>query len=247
MRYAIISDIHSNFEALQAVWDKLQIIGYDQIICLGDVVGYGPSPVECIEFLQQHNIITVKGNHDEYTAAVDSDPSCWEMQDYATQSIIWTKQQLQAKHLNWLRQLPYTIKHDSIQFVHASMETMEGEYWPYVLDKKNAEFHFYLQESNVAFFGHTHIPLFFSSGRGKITMEMLKTKKLPLNFTKFFINPGAVGQPRDADRRAAILTYDAAMRKITPVRVEYDIEKTCKKINKSGLPSILAARLSRGY
>lgn len=247
MRYGIISDIHGNFEALKAMWKVLCDEGFDKIICLGDVVGYGPSPVECIEFLQENKIETIKGNHDEFTSAIDSGPSNWEMQDYAAESILWTRVQLQPQHLDWLRQLPYSIKHETLQFVHASMETMEGEYWPYVLDKKTAQFHFYLQETNVAFFGHTHIPLFFSSGRGQISMEMLKAKKLPLNFTKYFINPGAVGQPRDADKRAAALFYDTVSRKVMPVRVEYPIDKTCKKIIKSGLPAILAERLSRGY
>jgi len=245
MRYGIISDIHSNIEALTASYEGLLECNCDKIISLGDVVGYGPSPSECIDFTRKHNILSLKGNHDAYTADA-SDGKGWDVQDYARASILWTRTMLRKDQLDWLRELPYTVKLDDLQFVHASMETMDGEYWPYVLDQKTALFHFYLQETDIAFCGHIHIPLLFTYRKGGIVMEMLKEKELAEAGVKYLVNPGAVGQPRDSDWRSASVVYDSSTRKVTPVRVEYDVAVTQEKIRQAGLPAGLAERLSRG-
>lgn len=245
MRYGIISDIHSNIEALTASYDGLLKCNCDKIISLGDVVGYGPSPSECIDFVRKHDILSIKGNHDAYTADA-SEGKSWDVQEYARKSILWTRTMLREDQLKWLRDLPYTFKLNNLQFVHASMETMDGEYWPYVLDQKTALFHFYLQETDIAFCGHIHIPLLFTYRKGGIVMEMLKEKELCEPDVKYLVNPGAVGQPRDSDWRSAAAVYDSSTRKVTPVRVEYDVAATQEKIRQAGLPAVLAERLSRG-
>ena len=218
MRYGIISDIHSNMEALLALYESLMEHGCDQIISLGDIVGYGPSPSECIDFVRRHNILSLKGNHDEYT--IDSTAGKrWGIQEYARKSILWTRKVLRKDQLEWLRELPYAVKVDNLQFVHASMETMNGEYWPYVLDQKTALFHFYLQDTDIAFCGHIHIPLIFTYRRGGVIMEMLKEKELCEKGVKYLVNPGSVGQPRDSDWRSSAIVYDSVARQVVPVRV----------------------------
>ncbi|MEI8248786.1 MAG: metallophosphoesterase family protein [Lentisphaerota bacterium] len=245
MRYGIISDIHSNIEALTAVYERLLEYNCDKIISLGDVVGYGASPSECIDFVRQHDILSLKGNHDAYTVDA-SEGKDWDVQEYVRQSVLWTRTMLSQDQTGWLRELPYTVKLNNLQFVHASMETMDGEYWPYVLDQKTALFHFYLQETDIAFCGHIHIPLLFTYRKGGIVMEMLKEKELREPDVKYLVNPGAVGQPRDSDWRGAAAVYDSDTRKVIPVRVEYDVAATQDKIRQAGLPAVLAERLSRG-
>ncbi len=245
MRYGIISDIHSNIEALIASYEGLLECDCDKIISLGDVVGYGPSPSECIDFVIRHDIQSLKGNHDAYTVDT-SDGKGWDVQEYVRKSILWTRTMLRKDQIEWLRGLPYTVKLNNLQFVHASMETMDGEYWPYVLDQKTALFHFYLQETDIAFCGHIHIPLLFTYRKGGIVMEMLKEKELCETGVKYLVNPGAVGQPRDSDWRSSAAVYDSSTRKVIPVRVEYDVAATQEKIRQAGLPVVLAERLSRG-
>ncbi|MDD5728324.1 MAG: metallophosphoesterase family protein [Victivallales bacterium] len=247
MLLGVFGDIHGNYEALASIYEKLEDHGCERIICLGDVVGYGASPGRCIDFLRYRDIECIKGNHDFF--ALDHAASRdWEMQDYGRDAILWTQKQLSMEQFAWLESLPFSLCVDGIQFVHASMETVDGEYWPYILDAKTAQFHFYLQESQVAFCGHLHIPLLFScSGEGGIKMEMLKTKVLDLTSgDKFLISPGAAGQPRDLDWRASAVCYDTLTGLVEPVRAEYNVEASKEKIFAAGLSEDLAERLSRG-
>ncbi|MFA7230188.1 MAG: metallophosphoesterase family protein [Victivallaceae bacterium] len=246
MRYGILGDIHSNIEALSAAYKKLSAMGCDKMISLGDMVGYGPSPGECIDFCRDYRIECIKGNHDTYVADLAHSKS-WDLRDYARLALLWTQEILLPDQIQWLDRLPYTLRDDNALFIHASIETLDGEYWPYVLDRKAAQFHFYLQDMPVAFCGHIHIPLLFTCNSGEITMEMLKKEKLNLSAgRKYLINPGSVGQPRDSDWRAAVAIYDSETGIVEPVRVEYDLKKTQLKILAAGLPSVLAERLSRG-
>ncbi len=247
MLLGVFGDIHSNIEALASVYDKLTGIGCERIVCLGDIVGYGASPGECIDFLKNKNIACVKGNHDFFTLDRQRQTD-WEMKDYSRNAIIWTQTQLSEQQFAGLESLPFSIKIAGVQFVHSSMETLDGEYWPYVLDPKTAQFHFCLQDCQVAFCGHIHIPLLFTcSETDGIKMEMLKSKRLELESNnKYLINPGAVGQPRDFDWRASAVSYDTETGKLEPVRVEYDVAMTQEKIIAAGLAEDLAERLSSG-
>jgi predicted phosphodiesterase len=247
MLLGIFGDIHGNFEALAAVHQELTRLGCDQVVCLGDVVGYGASPGCCIDFLKQKNIACVKGNHDFF--ALDREQlNDWGMKDYSKEAILWTQGQLTEEQFAWLESLPFSMKVGGVQFVHSSMETLDGEYWPYIMNAQNAQFHFYLQECQVAFCGHIHVPLLFScSDTNAIKMEMLKATTLDLNSSnKYLITPGATGQPRDLDWRASAVTYDTESGKLQPVRVEYNVAATQEKILNAGLAADLAERLSNG-
>ena len=247
MLLGVFGDIHGNFEALTSIYDRLIGLGCQRIVCLGDIVGYGASPGECIDFLKEKNISCVKGNHDFFTLDHE-EKNDWEMKDYSRDAIIWTQGQLTEEQFNWLEDLPFSTKIDGIQFVHSSMEALEGEYWPYILDAKTAQFHFCLQDCQVAFCGHIHIPLLFTcSENSGIKMEMLKSINLDLqSANKYLISPGAVGQPRDFDWRASAVMYDTVSGLVEPVRMEYDVAQSKKKIISAGLSTDLAERLSNG-
>ena len=251
MRFGIISDVHGNLEALRTVHKELERYGCDKILCLGDIVGYGPCPNECIDFLRENAIFAIKGNHDHYVNCSPETAARLEISEIALRAMTWTREVVRAENADWLRQLPFTFCSDDITFLHAAIDTVDGEYWPYIFDAQAAMFHFYFQETTVAFFGHIHVPLLFAcNGHGNQTsvyMEKLKKRHLKLSGEhRFLINPGSVGQPRNADNRSCAIIFDSDSGEIEPLMVEYDIFATCKLILAAGLPEELAFRLIKG-
>jgi len=245
MRLGILSDIHSNFEALDSAYKALSNAGCDKIVCAGDVVGYGAKPKECIDFVREKGIDTVRGNHDHYVASPNAE---YEVQQYAKDAIKWTQTALDQDSVAWLAALPFKLTVDGVMIVHASLEALDGDYWPYILDTKSAMFHFYIQETRYAFFGHTHIPLLFTfDGSRRIEIEILRSRVLTgPEGTKYLINPGSVGQPRDFDSRSSSCVFDTVSGETTLIRTAYDVQKVQSQILAAGLPTLLAARLSRG-
>lgn len=244
MRLGIFGDVHSNFEALTAAYKTLKDYGCEKIISTGDVVGYGGSPKECIDFFRKHKIISVRGNHDHYTALTGENLN---IQAYAKEVILWMRKTLDDKYISWLDSLPYAYEFKKIQFVHSSLEVSNGKTWPYILNTQTALFHFFLQNSKFCFYGHTHIPLLFTLANGQITIEMLTSRKFsPEENIKYLINPGAVGQPRDLDSRASVVVFDTKSYEINLHRVKYNIKKAQNRIISEGLPPLLAERLSLG-
>ncbi len=245
MRIGILSDIHGNYEALKASYKALTDYGCDKIICIGDIVGYGARPKECIEFIREKQIPSVKGNHDYYSS---EDKETWDIQPYASAAITWTRHVLSDNEMTWLKALPYRIDEDDVIFIHSSLDALDGASWPYILDTKTALFHFFLQDKQFAFFGHTHIPLFFSYSRSQtISIEILRDRKISRRSTsKYLINPGSVGQPRDFDSRSSVVVFNNETREVKTLRVSYDIKKVQNQIVSAGLPQMLAERLSRG-
>lgn len=245
MRLAILSDIHSNLEALREMYKVLEEQGCDKYICIGDIVGYGAKPSECIDFVREHNIESIRGNHDHYTTLDESE---WDVQPYAGDVIRWTQDVISAEQMQWLESLPFYFDVEGLFFIHASLEAVDGSYWPYILDTKTALFHFFLQETQFAFFGHTHIPLYFVYDENhKISIEILKSRKAaPGENCKYLINPGSVGQPRDFDSRSSAIMFDTKTMELELLRAQYDIPKVQKQILDAGLPELLAERLSRG-
>ncbi len=245
MLTGIIADIHSNIEALTSVYEKLKEQSCDNIFCLGDVIGYGASPVECIDFVREKNIKCIKGNHDHYVNAEINDS---KMHEFAREAILWTRRQLPESYRQWLNDLPFKLDMDGLTFVHSSLEAVDGASWPYILGTDSALFHFFLQDCRFCFYGHTHIPLVFTYGKRKIDLEMLKhDKPLETNSSvKYLLNPGSVGQPRDFDSRASFIIFDHDAAVIRTFRVEYEFKKAQKKISDAGLPAMLAQRLSFG-
>lgn len=253
MRVGIISDIHGNIEALRAVFDQLEKRGCDELVCLGDIVGYGPSPGECIDFLREKNVISVKGNHDHYVVSGNEHPDSFGITESACKAVKWTREVLSREQIDWLDSLPFTLKRGDATFIHAAVDTAEGEYWPYIFDVHSAMFHFYFQETTFAFFGHIHVPLLFAhqcndSAPPTIWVEKLKDRDFREFYDyKFLINPGSVGQPRNCDPRGSAIIFDMTTKEMEIVAAEYDVKLTCGKIIAAGLPGDLAHRLGKGY
>jgi diadenosine tetraphosphatase ApaH/serine/threonine PP2A family protein phosphatase len=244
MRLGVFGDIHNNYEALTACYDFLIEKGCDKIACTGDIVGYCASPKECINFMREKEIPSVKGNHDYYTT---QNHEKWSIQPYAAIVIKWMQNTLDSEDIKWLEQLPFTMEIEGIQFVHSSMETPDGSCWPYILNTQTAIFHFFMQTTQFCFYGHTHIPLLFTKNRSQIIYELLTSRRLPkIGNAKYLINPGSVGQPRDFNSRSSVVIMDTETNDIEMHRVDYDIATAQQKILDAGLPEELAERLSSG-
>ncbi|MFA6567729.1 MAG: metallophosphoesterase family protein [Victivallales bacterium] len=244
MLLGIIGDIHGNIEALTSCYKTIKEAGCDKIVCTGDIVGYGASPRECIDFVQDMKIESIRGNHDHYTTQHGSD---WDIQPCAKKVILWMQQTLPKAYISWLDTLPYHMEVEGVQFVHSSLEGIDGKSWPYILSSQSALFHFFLQSSKFCFYGHTHIPLIFTLKHGNVSIEMLTSRNLrESNGEKFLLNPGSVGQPRDFDSRAAAVIFDTKSHELRSLRAKYNIEHAQLKILAAGLPMQSAERLSSG-
>lgn len=240
MKYAILSDIHGNLEALQAVLQDAKQQGCTHYVCLGDIVGYGPNPRECLHMIQELNCPTVIGNHDEYVA---KDQALTGFNPMAADGIKWTRDQLNEAEKSWLRNLKYVRTVDPFTIVHATLDLPER--WAYVFDKLAAAASFNYQHTAVCFNGHTHVPIAFIRTPSGIQGGLYTRIRIEVA-RKYFINCGSVGQPRDRNPKAAYVVFDLANNLIELRRVEYDIAATQKKIRAAGLPESLAQRLEQG-
>ncbi len=242
MKYGIISDIHGNLEALNAVLAKCEELGVMQYICGGDLVGYNANPSECLEIVRSLPMAAmVKGNHDE-EASISSDLS--EFNPQAAKAIEWTRGQLSDEQKEFLANLPYKSRAGRITVVHASLD--EPEQWGYVMDSYAAEASLAYQYSQICFYGHSHVPMAFDRNNGEIKM-MESTTFVVEPGHKYLINPGSVGQPRDKDPSASFAIYNTETCQIELFRVEYDVALTQQKIIAAGLPARLAERLEFGH
>lgn len=240
LRYAIISDLHANLEAVQAVLTKIDALGVDQVVCLGDVVGYNANPNECVEIIREREIPTVCGNHDAVACGLEEP---WGFNPIALSAALWTRDHLEPENQQWLRQLPVNRSFDHFLASHGT--PMDRD--PYLFTWEDALPYFdYVAQLNhrLCFFGHTHCPAIFS-GDGMYALD--SESKFLLNDDKiFFINPGSVGQPRDGDPRASFGLLDTEQKVYELVRVEYPVEKAAERIMASKLPNFLAQRLFLG-
>ena len=239
MRYAIIADIHSNLEALRVVLEDGKNQKCTHWVCLGDVVGYNANPKECLDIIRDMGMPCVKGNHDEYCS---SETNLEGFNPHAAEAIQWTRQQLTEEDRQWLKDLKYIRLVASFQIVHATLDGPQR--WGYVFDRLAAAASFTYQNTAVCFFGHTHVPVAFirdSMVRGG-TYSKFKVEP----GKKYFVNVGAIGQPRDNNPKAAYVVYDLDESTIELRRLEYDIATAQKKILDAGLPPRLAERLAFG-
>lgn len=231
MRFAVIADIHANLEALKAVLEDARKCGCDRHAFLGDFVGYCADPKACVDIVRAMKAPCVKGNHDEYCA---SDLRLDGFSPKAAKAVEWTRQQLTEDDRQWLHGLPYVLQVENFTIVHASLDAPQR--WGYVFDKLAADASLARQDTDVCFFGHTHVPVAFvrdTTVRGgtytKIKIESGK---------QYFINVGAVGQPRDNNLKAAYVIYDTDQGTVELRRVEYDIATTRRKIRDAGLSDL---------
>ena len=243
MRYAIIADIHSNLAAFTAVLDDIEHRGgAEEVWCLGDVVGYGPEPHQCLELLRQRNHVCVAGNHD--WAAIGKLDTSYFNPDAAA-ACHWTAQQLSPEEVQYLKSLPPVIERDDFTLVHGSPRE---PVWEYLLSTSNARENFAYFQSKFCLIGHSHVPLVFKyTDTGACSFSQFSTNiGLVLGKSRLIINPGGVGQPRDGDPRASYAIYDSETGMIRLYRIAYNISATQAKMAEQGLPMRLAARLSYG-
>ena len=242
MRCLLLSDIHSNLVAFEAVLADAG--SFDLIWCLGDVIGYGPQPNECIERLNGLPHVCVAGNHD--WAAIDR----LDVSDFnpdALRACLWTREQLTASNLAYVQNLPERIVQEDFTLVHGSPR---HPIWEYISHSTVAAENLSHFDTACCLFGHTHMPVgYLSPGPADLVEEF----GLPLNGTaplpksRLLINPGGVGQPRDGDPRASYMLLDLEQRTMQLHRVEYAVKETQKLMIAAKLPPRLVARLSFGW
>ena len=239
MKYAIIADIHANLEAFQVVLADIEAQKCTHVACLGDVVGYNAQPKECLNIVRDLNIPCVKGNHDDLCS---TDDHLEGFNPHAADAVHWTRAQLDDEEKAWLRDLKYTRMAANFTMVHATLDAPER--WQYVFDKLAAAASFPYQNTQMCFFGHTHVPVAFMRDTVVRGGTYSKFKVDPSK--KYFINVGAVGQPRDNNPKSAYVLYDMDAQTIELRRLDYDIESAQRKIREAGLPERLAERLAYG-
>ncbi len=243
MRIAIVSDIHSNLVALETV---LAAIGeVDALWCLGDTIGYGPRPNECIALMRQYADVAITGNHD---LACLGKIDLRDFNPDARKANIWNGDQLSAENRAWLERLtPATAIDDRFIIAHGSPRE---PVWEYLLSPDQAVHNFELFRQQVCFVGHSHVQLGFRIRSGfdrceRFLPDRLRTVALD-GQSRFIINPGSVGQPRDQDPRAAYAILNTSTGIVEFNRVEYDIQKTQRQMVEARLPGALIRRLEYG-
>lgn len=241
MRYAIFSDVHSNLEALESVLAAYTNEHIDKYLCVGDIIGYGANPKECIKIIRDLKILTVAGNHDW---ASSGKYSIEFFNPYARNGVIWTRKQIDNLEVDYLNNLGLVYKEDNFCIVHGTL--VNPDQFGYLFELSDAQSSFEaMQQETLCFVGHTHSPIIFKKNSGKITY--VKDSNIVIEpDNQYIINVGSVGQPRDGDNRACFCVYDSKERSVQIKRIEYDIQSAQLKILKAGLPSSLAHRLVLG-
>jgi diadenosine tetraphosphatase ApaH/serine/threonine PP2A family protein phosphatase len=245
MRYAVVSDIHGNAEALAAVLTDADGQGARDVLCLGDVVGYGAEPVACLETIGDRAAALVAGNHEQAAAGLMD--LAW-FNPVARAAAVWTQDRLASDHRRYLAGLPLVATMGEASLVHASPD--HPEEWEYLVAPEDGFGAFAAFVSRLCFVGHSHRPAVWSLGSSgpdftgrfgiwphRIHLEVGR---------RYLINVGSVGQPRDRDPRAAFAIWDVDAGEVVIRRVPYDTEGAARKILAAGLPAMLAERLAGG-
>ena len=242
MRILVISDIHANYPALEAV--LASVVTVDAVWCLGDLVGYGPFPNECIDRVATlPNLTCIMGNHD---SAVVDNRNIEKFNDEASHSIYWTKRVITDNNLEYLKSLPEMVATDWVTMAHGSPRIPT---WEYLIDPLTALVNFAFFETQIALVGHSHLPLAFVVDKEgqNINRMMLQPGTVFKIETRAIFNPGSVGQPRDHDPRASYGILDPEEQTWEIKRIPYNIETTQKAIEKAGLPKKSSNRLAEGW
>lgn len=239
MRYLLISDIHSNLEALQATLDAARRYEPYQLMCLGDVVGYGADPQPCIDVVGDKANLMLAGNHDLAVAGIIATD---EFNAIAKRSIDWTREQLSAEDKDLLGNLPLQYVDGDYCYTHASpLDPMRFAYIRTLEDVADVFAHI---GQRFCFVGHTHLPVLVTMNKKSGRMEVLRDAKIKLaDDSRYFINVGSIGQPRDSNPDACAVVLDEEAGSLEFIRVPYDISTSQGKILSNGLPSYLAERL----
>ncbi len=244
MKFGIFGDIHGNLEALEAVLADMEEQGVTHPLCLGDLVGYGANPAECLEVVRAMECPVVRGNHDDLVPQGKAPTS---FSDAARQSLEYSRKQLNPAQLNFLRRLPMIWAEDPITLVHATLDGPES--WGYISTRLEAQTCFFYQKTPICFVGHTHRPCAFAQEREVRPLEFRHVDVHPDRSKmgrRYLFNVGSVGQPRDGDWRASYAIFSPQEYWVDLRRVSYNIEKAASKILKAGLPESLSKRLFKG-
>src|SRR5437868_3267288 len=238
MKYAVISDIHGNLEALTVCLEKINEINPDRIICLGDLVDYCAQPNECIELIKKHCDVVLLGNHDE---AQFSYPLANGFTSDAFISSVHTRKIIHREYIEYIKTLPYTHSENNLFFVHASPYRPEDYYYCYNIETAEGNFKYFKEA--VCFIGHSHIPVIYEKHAERVRSAGPNSVQ---NGNRYIINVGSVGQPRDGDNRLGFGLFDTENFSYQLIRLDYDIKTASEKIIREGLPFKLAERLFIG-
>lgn len=243
MKYGILGDIHANLSALHTVLGCMDEAGVDTLLSVGDVVGYGAAPSECIALLRERGAFVVKGNHD--AACVDElDERAFN--PYARAAVAWTRAVLSTEEKRWLKGLPMVATLEHCQVAHGTLH--RPELFDYIFSLSDADPSLDDMTRPVCFVGHSHIPLTvmrFADEPERTAYTCDAEVDLSVT-TRALINVGSVGQPRDENPETAYAIFDAARQRASILRVPYDIEAEVTRIAQAGLPSVLGERLRLG-
>ncbi len=241
MRIAVISDIHANWHACEAVLTDVEQEKVDEIWCLGDLIGYGPQPNRCVETVRERTDFCLIGNHD---LASIGRVSLDDFHHDAAESARWTQTELTDDARAYLETLEPSGERDGAQLFHASPR---DPVWEYILDEPAVRAALELTTAPLVFVGHSHIPIALRLEDGNLAGGLARGgSELELGDHRWLLNPGSVGQPRDGDPRAAYVLLDRDAGRVHFRRVPYDIAQTQAEIRERGLPESLAARLADG-
>jgi diadenosine tetraphosphatase ApaH/serine/threonine PP2A family protein phosphatase len=245
LRAAVLSDIHSNRQALEAVLAEVDGAGIEQVWCLGDMVGYGADPDACTALVSEHASVCLVGNHD---LAVLGALDISTFSEAAAAAVGWTRENVSETTLEFLRSLEPTASQNGVGLAHASPR---DPVWEYVLSTDQADAGLDAQEERVGLIGHSHVALFFvraaAEARGHTQgAQASDGAEIEIGDGEWLLNPGSVGQPRDGDPRAAWLELDTERWLARYHRVAYDVEGAAAAIREAGLPEVLAERLEVG-
>jgi len=250
MRYAVLSDIHSNLEALTVVLDALASERIDRLLCLGDTVGYGANPSACLERLEASGAVVIGGNHD--LACVGKVDVGW-FNEAARAAVLWTRDRLSFTDLDRLRQLSLTAVEGPCTLVHGTLR--HPERFDYLVEAGQAVDTLTACRTLLCLVGHTHLPCFIEYDRTSKRLARILTAPAELaevpfvddpETKRYLLNPGSVGQPRDGDPRASFAVIDTAVQQASVRRLPYDVAAAQQKIRQAGLPEFLADRLAYG-
>lgn len=243
MKTVIFSDVHGNFEALESVLTHASGSGAERYICLGDIVGYGASPNECVDRIRAiDGCICLRGNHD---AAVVDESERQFFHEVALEGIQYTETEIADSNKEFLRTLPFVYDTDTFMAVHAS--PYHPQDWDYVLDEDGAQRAFgAMRDKRLAFIGHSHYPAIFCDDGTATHLMPCETTVLDVDEQRYIVNVGSVGQPRDGNPDACYALYDDDNSSIKLFRIGYDKEHAAEKILRAGLPPVLAERILSG-
>lgn len=241
MIYGVFSDVHANIEALESILATLKSRQVERLVCLGDIVGYGPNPNEVVRSVRDHCDICILGNHDNVALGREAHE---HFNPHAQFVIDWTHNVLEEDVKTYLQERPYIEREEGLYFVHASPKSPADWFYVNSLDDSVEAFDFC--PDDVCFIGHTHCPSFVIKSSDQSFQVVDESKVTLSEGQRILVNVGSVGQPRDRNPQTSACIYDSETKEFEMIRIDYDFVKTQEKMNRLKFPSFLVHRLTSG-